>query len=157
LDNAKGHSHGVVEQHLVGATLEKRFSSMAIPNKPIPSRNIQSVGEGNFLISDTAYHVTALPSRSVIRKCIGNIKTGLHPVLLVPHEQLERAKFLAHEEETDDQVSIMSIENFVALNIIELAAEDSKDFYSVLKEIVQIYNKRLLEVETDASLQIQIR
>jgi len=33
----------------------------------------------------------------------------------------------------------------------------SKDFFGVLEEIVMIYNKRLAEVETDLSLQIQVR
>ena len=33
----------------------------------------------------------------------------------------------------------------------------AKDFFSVLKEIVEIYNRRLAEVETDLSLQIEIR
>jgi hypothetical protein len=45
----------------------------------------------------------------------------------------------------------------VALNIIELATEESKDFFSVLKEIVEIYNRRLQEVETDLSLRIEVR
>jgi len=47
--------------------------------------------------------------------------------------------------------------DFVAVNIIELATKESKDFFSVLKEIVEIYNERLSEVETDVSLQIEVR
>jgi hypothetical protein len=35
--------------------------------------------------------------------------------------------------------------------------EENKDFFSVLKEIVEIYNKRLSEVETDLSLRIEVR
>ncbi len=35
--------------------------------------------------------------------------------------------------------------------------EENKDFFSILKEIVEIYNKRLSKVETDLSLQIQVR
>ncbi len=40
--------------------------------------------------------------------------------------------------------------------IIELAADENKDFFAVLQEIVQIYNRRLGEVETDLSLRIEV-
>jgi len=54
-------------------------------------------------------------------------------------------------------LTIISIEDFVALNIIEQATEEDKDFFSVLQDIVHIYNRRLAEVETDLSLQIEVR
>jgi hypothetical protein len=54
-------------------------------------------------------------------------------------------------------LAIISIESFVAINIIELAIEEKKDFFRVLQEIVNVYNKRLEEVETDLSLQIEVR
>jgi hypothetical protein len=78
-------------------------------------------------------------------------------VLLVPRNQLNKAIVLAQDEGVDKEVSVVSIEDFIALNIIELAADENKDFFSVLNEIVDIYNKRLLEVETDLSLQIEVR
>ncbi len=40
---------------------------------------------------------------------------------------------------------------------MELATEENKDFFAILQEIVQIYNRRLAEVETDLSLQIEVR
>jgi hypothetical protein len=156
-ENAKQRSGGVVEQHLVGAKLERRFKEMKIPNHPAHAGDYQTARGGDFIISKLVYHVTAMPSRGVIQKCAGNIKIGLHPILLVPSEQESRAKILAQDEGIDKELAILSIENFVALNIIELATEGNKDFFSILKEIVQIYNKRLMEVETDISLQIQIR
>ena len=48
-------------------------------------------------------------------------------------------------------------EDFIALNILKLATDENKDFFTVLKEIVEMYNRRLLEVETDLSLQIEVR
>lgn len=64
---------------------------------------------------------------------------------------------LAQDEGMDKDVTIISIEDFVAVNIIELAAAENKDLFSILQEIVEIYNERLAEVETDLSLQIEIR
>lgn len=157
VENAKGRSGGVVEQQLVGAKLERRFKELEIPNYPVHAGDRQTERTGDFSIKHIAYHVTSAPSRDVLQKCIGNVKVGLYPILLVPREQENKALILAQDEGIEKEVSIISIEDFVALNIIELATEENKDFFSVLKEIVEIYNKRLSEVETDLSLQIEVR
>ena len=86
-----------------------------------------------------------------------NVTAGLYPILVIPHEQENKARVLAQDEGIDREVSIMAIEDFVALNIIELATEDNKDFFTLLKEIVDLYNTRLSQVETDLSLRIEIR
>lgn len=101
--------------------------------------------------------MTANPSRRVIEKCAGNINAGLLPVLVIPHAQSSKAQVLAEEAGIDNELTIISLENFLALNIIELATEEEKDLYCVLSEIIEIYNSRLADVETDLSLQIQLR
>ncbi|MEK7324046.1 MAG: DUF4928 family protein [Chloroflexota bacterium] len=155
--NAEGYSDDVVEQHLVRAKLERRFKGISISNYPAHAGDKQTERAGDFTISKLVYHVTAAPSRNVIQKCAENLKVGLLPILLIPREQENKALILAQDEGIDGDIAIISIENFVALNIIELATEENKDFFSVLKEIVAIYNKRLSEVETDLSLQIEVR
>jgi hypothetical protein len=157
VENAKGRSGGVVEQHLVGAKLARRFKEMEIPNHPAHAGDRQTERAGDFAISQLVYHVTSAPSRDVLQKCVKNVRVGLHPVLLIPREQENKAQILAQDEGIDKELTIVSIEDFVALNIIELATEESKDFFGVLKEIVEIYNKRLSEVETDLSLRIEVR
>jgi hypothetical protein len=157
VENAKGRSGGVVEQQLVGAKLARRFKEMDIPNHPAHAGDRQTERAGDFAISQLVYHVTSAPSRDVLQKCARNVRVGLHPILLIPREQENKARILAQDEGIDKDLDIVSIENFVALNIIELATEESKDFFSVLKEIVEIYNKRLSEVETDLSLRIEVR
>jgi len=157
VENAKGRSGGIVEQQLVGAKLERRFEGIDIPNHPAHAADRQTERAGDFTISQLVYHVTSAPSRDVLRKCVRNARAGLHPILLVPREQENRARILAQDEGIDKELTIISIEGFVALNIIELATEESKDFFSVLKEIVEIYNRRLAEVETDLSLRIEVR
>ena len=156
VENAKSHSGGVVEQHLVGAKLERRFKGVSIPNFPAHAADAQTERDGDFTISGNIYHVTASPGRSVIQKCAANIRAGNFPILLVSSEQENKAKALAEDEGIDKELTIISIESFVALNIIELAIEENKDFFKILKEIVDVYNRRLEEVETDMSLHIEV-
>lgn len=156
IENATGRSGGIVEQQLVGAKLAKRYADIAIPNYPAHAADKQTERAGDFNISRTVYHVTAAPSRSVMQKCKKNLKAGLHPILLVPRESETTARVLAKDEKVDKGLTIIAIESFVAANIIELATVENKDYFDVLQEIVQIYNRRLAEVETDLSLQIEV-
>ena len=94
-------------------------------------------------ISNLVYHVTSSPSRDVLQKCVKKVRVGLYPVLLIPGEQENKGRILAQDEGIDKGLTIVSIEDFVALNIIGLATLESKNFFSVLKEIVEICNKRL--------------
>jgi hypothetical protein len=157
VESAKQRSGGIVEQHLVGAKLEKRFLDFEVPNYPAHAADVQTARTGDFTVDGVIYHVTATPGASVVQKCANNIKSGGFPVLLVPKAQEYRALALAQEVGIEKELAIISIEDFIALNIIEMAVEQKADFFTVLQEIVQIYNRRLAEVETDLSLQIEVR
>ncbi|MBE7531139.1 MAG: DUF4928 family protein [Chloroflexi bacterium] len=104
VENAKGRSGGVVEQHLVGAKLEKRFDSISVPNHPAHAGDKQTARSGDFSIAQLVYHVTATPGRGVIMKCGENLKAGEMPILLVPKSQIYKAVALAEEEGIDKQV-----------------------------------------------------
>ena len=146
-----------MEQHLVGAKLQRRYKDIIILNYPAHAADFQTDRPGDFALPNTVYHVTATPSSGVIEKCATNIKVGQHPILIVPRSVEYKAIALAEDVGIKAQVSIMSIEDFMALNIIEIATGEETDFFQILQEIVEIYNKRLAKVETDLSLQIEIR
>ena len=156
LENARGRSGGVIEQHLVGAKLARRFPNIEISNYPAHAADQQTARGGDFVIRDLVFHVTAAPSSRVIDKCADNIKRGFRPILLVPREKEANARAFAEDKSIDKLVSIVSIEGFLAMNIFELATEEDKDSFSVLADILSIYNQRLKEVETDLSLRIDI-
>lgn len=86
-----------------------------------------------------------------------NIRHGLQPILLIPSDQEGKARNFAQYEGIEKDLAIISIESFIATNIFEMATEEGKDLFSILKEIVETYNKRLSEVETDMSLLIEVR
>lgn len=156
LNQAKGRSGGRVEQHLVGAKLERRFPTATIPNNPGHAGDAQTGRAGDFSLGTTVYHVTAAPARAVIEKCGANLAAGLHPVLLVPRDAVTKAVHVAEDVGLDKRITIVGIEDFVALNIVEMSEGKDADFVSTLSEIVAAYNRRLDEVETDMSLKIEI-
>ena len=157
VESAKSRSGGVVEQHLIGANLERRFKDILVPNNPAHAADVQTAREGDFAIYQYVYHVTASPGRNVIQKCAANIRAGKLPILLIPGDQESKAKALAEDEGIEKELTIISIEAFIALNIVELAIEEKKDLFGILREIVNVYNRRLEEVETDLSLQIEVK
>ncbi|OQA45985.1 MAG: hypothetical protein BWY52_01024 [Chloroflexi bacterium ADurb.Bin325] len=157
LENAKGQSGGIVEQHLVGAKLARRYPQTTISNHPAHAADVQTDRSGDFEVQRTIYHVTGAPGQRVIEKCLSNARAGYHPILLIPRSKQNQAVVLAQVQNGEDSITIISIEDFVALNIIEMATGEQRDFYSVLKDIVSTYNQRLSEVETDMSLQIEVR
>ncbi len=68
VENAKARSGGVVEQHLIGAKLQRRFTGKQIPNFPAHAGDSQTGRGGDFAIEDLVYHVTASPGRVVVKR-----------------------------------------------------------------------------------------
>jgi hypothetical protein len=156
LSEAKGKSGGKVEQHLVGAKLQTRHPNIPIPNHPGHAGDVQTGRTGDFVIGTTSFHVTAAPGSGVIEKCSRNLRQNLHPVLLVPRENLSKARHLAEDKGIAENVTIIAIEDYLAANIIELAEGQQSNFSTVIRKILGTYNERLLAVETDPSLKIEV-
>lgn len=157
LEEAKGRSGGKVEQHLVGAKLEQRHPKIPIPNHPGHAADAPTARFGDFLIGDTCYHVTATPALPLLKKAASNLKSGLRPVILVPREQVARAIHLAETQGIESRVMIVAIEEFLAVNIVEMSEGHEQFFVATLKSIIEKYNRRLEEVETDLSLKIELQ
>lgn len=153
---AKGRSGGKVEQHLVGAKLERRHPDIEIPNNPGNAGDAQTGRAADFVVGTTAYHVTAAPGSAVLQKCKANLQAGLHPVLLVPGNQVDKARHIAEDQGIRSRTSIFAIEDFIGVNIVELSKGENRQFASELRSIIAAYNRRLEEVETDLSLKIEI-
>ena len=116
---------------------------------------MQTQRPGDFLIGQTAFHVTVAPMQPVFDKCRHNIQQGLKPYLLVPDSKLIGARQLA-EQACEHQIAVESIESFVSQNINELSAFNKDQLTTSIKDLVLIYNRRVDEVETDKSLMIEL-
>jgi len=154
---AKDRSGGKVEQHLVGAKLEQRHPEVEISNFPGHASDAATGRVGDFAVGNTCYHVTATPSHGVIKKAASNLSSGLHPILLVPGDQVDKARHLAEDQGIAERIMIIAIEDFIALNIVEMSVGQQEQFTANLKAIIAKYNRRLEEAETDMSLKIELQ
>jgi hypothetical protein len=77
-------------------------------------------------------------------------------LLLVPRDQFVKARNIAEDQEVASRITIMGIEDFIALNVIEMSRGEQQAFVSILKAIVEKYNRRPSEVGSDQSLKIEI-
>ncbi|HEY8781287.1 MAG TPA: DUF4928 family protein [Mucilaginibacter sp.] len=146
---------GFVAQHLVGAKLKLRFKDIEISNESASTADKQTQRPGDFLIGNTAFHVTVAPMPAVFEKCKYNISQGLKPFLLVPDSKLMGTRQNA-ELISEQQIAVESIESFVSQNIDEIGAFNKDNLVGNIKELVAIYNARVDEVETDKSLMIEL-
>ena len=156
-DESKERSQGRVEQHLVGAKLETRLPYQDITEHPAFAADVQTGRTGDFVIGKIVFHVTAAPAPAVIEKCQDNLRVNLKPVLVVPRDRIERAKGLAgHYEGLEKRISFVAIEDFIATNIIELSGESDASFVDTFNAILDNYNRRIEQSETDRSLRIEL-
>lgn len=157
LDSAKDRSQGRVEQHLIGAKLERRLPHQGIGTHPAFAADFQTHRAGDFVIGEIVFHVTAAPAQAVIEKCRENLRRNLKPILVIPRDKIERAKGMAQDDVgSERRISFVAIEDFLATNIIELAGAESSSFFEVLESIIDLYNERILQSETDKSLRIEL-
>lgn len=146
---------GYVAQHLVGAKLQLRFPNIQVSNEGGSTADMQTQRPGDFLIGHTAFHVTVAPMQPVFDKCRHNIRQGFKPFLLVPDNKLIGARQIA-EQTSEQQIAVESIESFVSQNINEISSFDKDNLTNNFKELVEIYNRRVDEAETDKSLMIEL-
>lgn len=156
LESARKHRKtGEVAEYLVGSKLALRFLNYEIRNSAASAADDQTDEQGDFQINDCVFHVTVSPNRGPYDKCQHNLANGLRVFLLVPDEMLAGARQNA-DLETNGRVSVESIESFVSQNIEELSDFAGDKVSQNIKLLLEKYNERVAEVETDLSLQIRI-
>jgi hypothetical protein len=145
---------GAVMQHLVGAKLQ-----LALPNVPITHEGFSIADapgkrKGDFLVNDTAIHVTTAPSEALLRKCKANLDEKLRPVIITTELGAAGAKALSTNLDIAARIDILEIEQFIATNVYEWSGfQQSKRQVSV-EELIREYNKIIERCETDPSLKI---
>ena len=146
---------GQVAQYLVGAKLAVRFPSVDVQNEKYSTADQQTGRQGDFVIRDTAFHVTMAPADSVFERCRRNAEQGYRVFLLVSDEHVQSVRSLA-KDRVRCGVAVESIESFVGQNIEEMAGFSKLDLQQMLFELFDMYNKRVDSIEIDKSVLIAI-
>ncbi len=100
---------GAVREHLVGAKLGVLFPGENIEHKGFSVADAPGKRKGDFLIGDTAIHVTTAPTEALIRKCHDNLSEGLRPLIITMQDGIGGAAGLAKAANIDDRIDIVEI------------------------------------------------
>lgn len=146
---------GPVAQYLIGAKLQCRFPDIDIPNESSSTADDQTGRQGDFVVGHTAFHVTVAPQSGVYGRCCLNVEAGLQSYLLVPENKVGTAR-QKMEGIVAGQVTVISIESFVAQNVDEMSRFSSDKRPISFRHLFNTYNERVDAVETDKSLLIEI-
>lgn len=146
---------GPVAQYLVGAKLQLRFPDTEVTNRSYSTADDQLGRPGDFLVGDTAFHVTVAPMSAVYERCKRNIEDGLRVYLLVPDRSLVGARQNA-EAVTPGKITVESLESFVGHNVEELSTFSKKSLIDGFRRLLEMYNQRVDAVENDKSMLIEI-
>lgn len=146
---------GQVAQYLVGAKLALRFRDLEIPNNSYSTADQQLGRLGDFVVRDTAFHVTMTPTDDVYGRCRTNVDRGMRAYLLVPEEHVQSVRTRARDELLG-RVAVESIESFVGQNVEEMAAFSQDDLEDKVHALLLTYNQRVDAVEVDKSVMIEI-
>jgi Domain of unknown function (DUF4928) len=148
---------GAVLQHLVGAKLDCALGHGHLQHNSFSTADAPSERAGDFFLGDVAIHVTTSPGEAVIDRCKENLNDGHRPILVTVQRGLTVAEGLAGNVGLADRIDIFEIEQFVALNLYELAKFAADGRRIAVNDLVNRYNEIVEEVETDPSLKIELR
>lgn len=148
---------GPMAQYLVGAKLALRFPHIEIGNESYSTADDQLDRPGDFLIGDTAFHVTVTPMPGVYDRCRRNIQQGYRVYLLVSDRRLQGTKeTISDDDVLNGKVAVESIETFISQNIDELSAFRADQLINGFRNLFERYNNRVNIIETDKSLMVEI-
>ncbi|MGP1517702.1 MAG: DUF4928 family protein [Ottowia sp.] len=149
---------GAVLQHLVGAKLDCALGKDSLKHHSFSTSDAQTGRAGDFFIGESvALHVTVTPGEAVIDRCRQNLDEDLRPVIVTTARGLAIAEGLAEQAGLDERIDVFEAEQFIALNLYELGKFTPQGRHDAVQSVVNRYNEIVQAVETDPSLQIELR
>jgi hypothetical protein len=147
----------VVLQHLVGATLECSLGREGVRHGTFSFMSASKGRIGHFFIDSLVIHVTASPGELIIERCRQDLADGHRPILVTLQRGLSVAEGLAANVGLSERIDMFEIEQFVALNLYEVAKFAAEGRKTAVTDLVSRYNEIVDEFETDPSLKIELR
>jgi hypothetical protein len=129
-----------VAQHLVAAALESRFpGTEATSERPTVKCDLAST---DFMVGDTAFHVTDIPLSADFEKCLNSLHNGFRVYLLVPDE-IRYGALLTADSHAPEWITVESIESFVARSVDMSSSFTTEGRMVALRALVEVYNARI--------------
>jgi hypothetical protein len=147
---------GAVLEHLVGAKLAIALPETNITNKSFSAADAPTQAKGDFLVGDTAIHVTVAPAEALARKCQNNLSEGIRPLVITTEAGVGGIRALAENADIADRVDVLEIGQFLTINMYEWIGFKNEDRSLSLEKLVSAYNQIIDECETDPSLKISL-
>jgi len=147
---------GAVIQHLVGAKLELALPKAKIRQNGFSVADAPGDRKGDFLVGDTAIHVTTAPSEALIAKCCTNLAENIRPLIITTGNGAGGAFALAKNAGVADRIDILEIDQFVATNVLERSGFKLDQRPVTVRKLIDCYNRIIEECETDPSLKISV-
>lgn len=139
---------------LVGAKLEIALPNVKIEHRGSSVADAPGKRKGDFVICDTAIHVTTAPTGALLRKCRDNLEESLRPVIITTESGVGGARALAKDADIEDRIDIFEVEQFVATNVYEWSGFAASKRSVSVGELVEAYNKIVDMCEADPGLKI---
>ncbi len=156
LENARETGkEGPVAQYLVGAKLQLRYPDTQVDNYSCSTSDVQQDRSGDFVLGDTAFHVTVSPMPGHYEKCRENLRDNRRVYLIVPDRLVAGARQNA-EVVGPGSIFVDSVEAFVGGNVDQMSAFSRSSIPQQFRLLLETYNRRVNNVETNKSMLIQI-
>jgi hypothetical protein len=145
---------GTVFQHLVGAKLEIVMDKK-VHHHSHSTADSPTGRSGDFVIGQTAIHVTTAPGEALIRKCRANLGAGLQPIIITMTRGCITGEELAGED--SERIEFIDIEQFLTANIHEWGKFDAANHRSSLERLIKEYNAIVATHERTPGLEIELQ
>ncbi len=147
---------GAVLEHLVGAKLTIALPDAEVSHKCFSSADASTQAKGDFLIGDTAIHVTVAPAEALARKCQQNLEEGLRPLVVTTESGVGGIIALAQNADIANRIDVLEIGQFLTINVYEWIGFQNQNRSISLERLIEAYNKIIEQCETDPSLRISL-
>ncbi len=145
-----------LDDRQIGAKLDCALGAGKIKHNGFSTADAPTGRAGDFLIGDSAIHVTTTPGEALLGKCADNLNENLRPIIVTLAKGVPVAEGLAENIGIAERVDILEVEQFIATNIYELGGFAADGQKTATAGVVDRYNELIGEFETDPSLAIEI-
>ena len=145
---------GAVMRYLVAAKLNVAVPDLSFDLEGLSLAEDPGKRKGDFLVHDTAIHVTKAPSKSLLSKCCRNLEENIRPLIITTKEGADAALELARNVEVEDRIDVIEIDQFIAVNILACSHFSDPDRSTSIEKLITAYNEIIDTCETDPSLRI---